>query len=249
MTVPLGVVSRTGIAGLTLGGGVGWLARQLRPGLRQRDLVRAGDRGRRGPARERQRESRISSGRCAAAAGNFGVVTSFEYRLCPVATVLGGLVIHPRDRATDLLRFYRSFTQSAPDELAAYAALLHTPDGRSGRGRRGLLQRRPRRGRTGAGAAARLRLADGRSRSADADAGHADDLRRGGAGRQPELLEVGIPARVERRGDRDDRRARQPGDSPTDRGAHRAVRRRRQPRRDRRHGVRASATRSTTSAS
>ena len=58
--------------------------------------------------------------------------------------VLGGLVIHPRDRATDLLNFYRSFTQSAPDELAAYAALMHTPDGQPVAADRGLLQRRPR---------------------------------------------------------------------------------------------------------
>ena len=61
--------------------------------------------------------------------GNFGVVTSFEYRLHPVSMVLGGLVIHPRDQATELLKFYRSMTQSAPDELGTYAALMHTPDG------------------------------------------------------------------------------------------------------------------------
>jgi len=61
--------------------------------------------------------------------GNFGVVTSFEFRAHPVSTVLGGLVIYPRDRAVEVLRFYRDFTQSAPDELTAYAALLHTPEG------------------------------------------------------------------------------------------------------------------------
>jgi hypothetical protein len=61
--------------------------------------------------------------------GNFGVVTSFEFRLHPVSTVLGGLVMYPRNRAVEVLQFYRDFTQSAPEELTAYAALLHTPDG------------------------------------------------------------------------------------------------------------------------
>jgi hypothetical protein len=61
--------------------------------------------------------------------GNFGVVTSFEFRVHPVNTVLGGLVMHPRERAEEVLRFYRDFTQSAPEELTAYAALLHTPEG------------------------------------------------------------------------------------------------------------------------
>jgi hypothetical protein len=61
--------------------------------------------------------------------GNFGVVTSFEFRVHPVSTVLGGLIMYPRERAVEVLRFYRDFTQSAPEELTAYAALLHTPDG------------------------------------------------------------------------------------------------------------------------
>ena len=128
MTVPLGAVSKTGIAGLTLGGGVGWLARKY--GLTcdnviSFELVTADGEVRRASANENPDLFWALRG----GGGNFGVVTSFEYRLCPVSMVLGGLLVHPRDRATDLLRFYRSFTQSAPDELAAYAALLHTPDG------------------------------------------------------------------------------------------------------------------------
>jgi FAD binding domain/Berberine and berberine like len=128
MAVPLGVVSKTGIAGLTLGGGVGWLARKY--GLTcdnvvSFELVTADGEVRRASADENPDLYWGLRG----GGGNFGVVTSFEYRLCPVSMVLGGLLIHPRDRATDLLRFYRSFTQSAPDELAAYGALLHTPDG------------------------------------------------------------------------------------------------------------------------
>ena len=128
MTVPLGAVSRTGIAGLTLGGGVGWLARKY--GLAcdnvvSFELVTADGEVRRASADENPDLYWGLRG----GGGNFGVVTSFEYRLWPVSMVLGGLLLHPRDRATDFLRFYRSFTQSAPDEVAAYGALLHTPDG------------------------------------------------------------------------------------------------------------------------
>jgi FAD/FMN-containing dehydrogenase len=61
--------------------------------------------------------------------GNFGVVTSLRYRLHPVTTVLGGLVIHPLDQARDLLRFYRDFCAKLPDEAEAYAGLLTSPEG------------------------------------------------------------------------------------------------------------------------
>jgi FAD/FMN-containing dehydrogenase len=62
--------------------------------------------------------------------GNFGVATSFEYRLHPVGpTVTGGLVAHPFERARELLRFYRDFTTSLPDELTVFAGLIHAPDG------------------------------------------------------------------------------------------------------------------------
>jgi FAD/FMN-containing dehydrogenase len=128
LTVPMGVVSKTGVAGLTLGGGVGWLARKY--GLAcdnviSFELVTAEGQVLQVSADEYPDLFWALRG----GGGNFGVVTSFEYRLHPVNVVLGGLVVHPRDNARDLLRFYRSFTQSAPDELAAYAALLHTPDG------------------------------------------------------------------------------------------------------------------------
>jgi FAD/FMN-containing dehydrogenase len=61
--------------------------------------------------------------------GNFGVATAFTYQLHPVSTVLGGMVIHPMERAREVLRFYRDFTRDNPDELIAYAALLTAPDG------------------------------------------------------------------------------------------------------------------------
>ena len=61
--------------------------------------------------------------------GNFGIVTSFEFQAHPVRTVLGGLLLHPRDAAVDVIRFFRDFIETAPDELTAYVALLHGPDG------------------------------------------------------------------------------------------------------------------------
>jgi FAD/FMN-containing dehydrogenase len=59
--------------------------------------------------------------------GNFGVVTSFEYQLHPVDTVLGGLVVYGLDQARDVLRFYRDFCPTLPDEAEAYAGLLTDP--------------------------------------------------------------------------------------------------------------------------
>jgi FAD/FMN-containing dehydrogenase len=128
LAVPTGVVSKTGVAGLTLGGGVGWLARKYGltcDNVLSFELVTAEGEVVRATADQHPDLFWALRG----GGGNFGVVTSFEYRLHPVSQVLGGLIIHPRDRATDLLKFYRSFTTSAPDELAAYAALMHTPDG------------------------------------------------------------------------------------------------------------------------
>src|SRR5262249_25751592 len=61
--------------------------------------------------------------------GNFGVVTSFEYRLHPVTEVLGGMLIYPLDQARDMLRFYRDFCPGLPDEAEAFCGLLTTPDG------------------------------------------------------------------------------------------------------------------------
>jgi FAD/FMN-containing dehydrogenase len=61
--------------------------------------------------------------------GNFGVVTSFTYRLHPLRTVVGGLIAHPIDAAPDLLRFYRDAVAGASDDLTVFAALVHAPDG------------------------------------------------------------------------------------------------------------------------
>jgi FAD binding domain-containing protein/berberine-like enzyme len=128
LAVPAGVVSATGIAGLTLGGGVGWLVRRYGltcDNVLSFDIVTAEGKLLTANAEENSDLFWALRG----GGGNFGVVTSFEYRLHPVSKVLGGMIVYPRNQAEEVLRFYRAFTQSAPEELTAYAALLHTPDG------------------------------------------------------------------------------------------------------------------------
>jgi len=128
MAVPAGVVSRTGIAGLTLGGGVGWLVRKY--GLTCDNVISfeivTADGAVRGVSADEHPDLfwALRGG-----GGNFGVVTSFEFKLHPVSTVLGGMVVYPRERATELLKFFRDFTADAPDELGTYFGLINTPDG------------------------------------------------------------------------------------------------------------------------
>src|SRR5688500_5235737 len=124
-----GVVSTTGIAGLTLGGGQGWLTGKY--GLTLDNLLTAevvtadGER-----VRASAEEHPDLFWALRGAGANFGVVTSFEYRLHPVGpTVLGGMVVHPLANARNVLRFHREFAAGQPDELTTYAALLTTPDG------------------------------------------------------------------------------------------------------------------------
>lgn len=124
-----GVVSTTGISGLTLGGGQGWLTGKYGlslDNLLSVDVVTADGELLRASLEENPDLFWAMRG----AGANFGVVTSFEYRLHPVGpTVLGGMVIHPLERAGDVLRFYREFAASQPDDLTTYAALLTSPDG------------------------------------------------------------------------------------------------------------------------
>ena len=123
-----GMISTTGIAGLTLGGGQGWLASKYGfaiDNLLSVDMVTAD--GQLLTASATQNEDLFWAVR--GAGHNFGVVTSFEYRLYPVSTVLGGMIIHPFNRATEVLRFYREFTADLPDDLTTVAAILTGPDG------------------------------------------------------------------------------------------------------------------------
>jgi hypothetical protein len=128
LAVPTGVVSKTGIAGLTLGGGTGWLVRKY--GLTcdnvlscevvtaEGELVTANN----------EINADLFWG-LRGGGGNFGIVTSFLYRSHPVSTVLGGVIAYKRDQAAAMLRYYRDFMPAAPDELTAYAGLISMPDG------------------------------------------------------------------------------------------------------------------------
>jgi len=123
-----GLVSTTGIAGLTLGGGLGWLMGVhglAADNVLSIELVTAN-----GEVLNVTEESHpdlfwaLRGG-----GGNFGIATSFEYRLHPLREVVGGLIAYPFDAAGDVLRFYRDITQSRSDELAIICALIHAPDG------------------------------------------------------------------------------------------------------------------------
>jgi FAD/FMN-containing dehydrogenase len=128
LAVPCGIVPKTGIGGLTLGGGVGWLLRKY--GMTIDNLLSCQAitaEGRVLVASASEHEDLFWALR--GGGGNFGVVTSFEFRAHLVHTVLGGLLVYPREAAINVIRHFRDFMQSAPDELTAYAALLHGPDG------------------------------------------------------------------------------------------------------------------------
>jgi FAD/FMN-containing dehydrogenase len=123
-----GIVSGTGLAGLTLGGGIGWLMGRL--GLTCDNLVAAelvtagGD-----VVRASEDEAPDLLWGLRGGGGNLGVVTRFELRVHPLEPIVAGMVLHPIERGADVLRFYRDYTAAAPDGLTAYAAVLTSPDG------------------------------------------------------------------------------------------------------------------------
>ncbi len=123
-----GLVSTTGIAGFTLGGGFGWLVRKhglACDNLLEADVVTAeGELVRVSSSQNPDLFWALRGG-----GGNFGVVTSFTFRLHPLTQIVGGLVAHPRGRAPEVLRFYREYVRSVPDELTSMAALAMSPDG------------------------------------------------------------------------------------------------------------------------
>lgn len=124
-----GLISHTGVGGLTLGGGIGWLTRKH--GLSIDNLVSADVVTAEGElVRASETENADLFWGIRGGGGNFGVVTSFEFQLHPVGPeLLGGFVIHPFDAAEEGLRFYREFTSDAPDEVACYAMLGRIPPG------------------------------------------------------------------------------------------------------------------------
>jgi len=128
LAVTGGAVSSTGIAGLTLGGGLGWLMSKY--GLAADNLVGAEVVTAAGEVVGVDEQSEpdllwaLRGG-----GGNFGVVTAFTYRMHPVTTVTGGLIAHPFDAAPEVLRFYRDAAAGTSDDLTVFAAFVHAPDG------------------------------------------------------------------------------------------------------------------------
>lgn len=126
LATPSGIISTTGVGGLTLGGGIGHLTRRY--GLSIDNLLSAdvalAD-GRFVTASEHSNEELYWALR--GGGGNFGVVTSFEFRLHPVSTVIAGPTLWPLERATEIMKWYRAFIVDAPDELNGFFAFMTVP--------------------------------------------------------------------------------------------------------------------------
>jgi FAD/FMN-containing dehydrogenase len=127
LATPLGINSTTGVAGLTVGGGFGWLSRKhglTIDNLLSADIVTAtGELIRTSDADQPDLFWAIRGG-----GGNFGVVTSFEFRLHPVGPqVTAGLIVHPFSDAKQVLREYRRLAATAPDELCCWAVMRKAP--------------------------------------------------------------------------------------------------------------------------
>jgi FAD/FMN-containing dehydrogenase len=122
-----GAISTTGVAGLTLGGGLGWLMRSYGmscDNLIGAEVVTADGQLRR--ASEAENPDLLWALR--GGGGNFGVVTTFELQLHQVSTVLGGMLLYPLTRAREAFRLYRDVAKWAPDKLTVFAGMLHSPD-------------------------------------------------------------------------------------------------------------------------
>lgn len=121
-----GIISTTGIAGLTLGGGIGYLSRRFGlslDNLLSADVVTAD--GRFLVASGQQNEDLFWAIR--GGGGNYGVVTSFEFRLHPVKDIFAGIFFYPIERARDVLEFYRDYIEKAPEDLGAFPAFQIAP--------------------------------------------------------------------------------------------------------------------------
>jgi hypothetical protein len=128
LATPGGIISTTGVGGLTTGGGFGYLSRRFGlacDNLMSADVVTADG------------QIRIANATTNAdlfwairgGGGNFGIVTSFEFRLHPVSQVYAGPILYPLDHAAAVLRFFRDFMRTAPRELSAFFAFLIVPPG------------------------------------------------------------------------------------------------------------------------
>jgi len=127
LATPIGINSTTGVAGLTVGGGFGWLTRKH--GMTVDNLISAemvtvdGDR-----VRVSENENADLFWAIRGGGGNFGVVTQFEFKLYPVGPeILAGLIVFPFDQARQVLTKYREFVESAPEELNVWVVLRQAP--------------------------------------------------------------------------------------------------------------------------
>lgn len=128
MATTSGTEPTTGIAGLTLGGGLGWLMGRYGlacDNLRSVNIVMAD--GRVLMANDQNNEDLYWAVRGAGA--NFGVVTELEYDLHPVSTIYGGVIKYPKENIKDVLRLYREFTANMPEEVGISAGIVPTPSG------------------------------------------------------------------------------------------------------------------------
>ena len=127
LATPLGINSTTGVAGLTLGGGFGWLSRKhgmTVDNLESAEVVTATGEVLRASATEHPDLFWALRG----GGGNFGVVTRFEFRLHPVGPeLLSGLIVYPFSEAKSVLQQYREFIAKAPDELCVWTVLRKAP--------------------------------------------------------------------------------------------------------------------------
>ena len=128
LAVTGGAISSTGIAGLTLGGGLGWLMGKY--GLAADNLIGAELVTASGEVLGVDDESHPDlMWALRGGGGNFGVATALTYRLHPLAMITGGLIAHPIDAAPELLRFYRDAVADVSDDLTVFAGMVPAPDG------------------------------------------------------------------------------------------------------------------------
>jgi UDP-N-acetylenolpyruvoylglucosamine reductase len=128
LVTPVGIFSDTGLSGLTLGGGLGFLMGKYGltiDNMLSVEIVTARGQVLRASADEHPDLFWAVRG----GGGNFGVVTSFEFRLHPLESLLLGLIAYPLEQAEEVWRAYREFTRTAPDELTAYAPIGRLPNG------------------------------------------------------------------------------------------------------------------------
>lgn len=128
LATTFGTISVTGISGLTLGGGIGWLMGRYGlscDNLVSVDIVTADGKFITASSRENQDLFWGIRG----GGGNFGIVTSFEYKVYPISQVLAGLILWPLDKAKEVLQFFKDFTRDEPDELGTILAIATLPDG------------------------------------------------------------------------------------------------------------------------